>query len=138
MSSSGEFSPELIDTRVNALRQEVQAKRKELSRLEAELEWWEVGRKFFGSEADGGDPGAAMAKKPTLRRAIVRVMLTKPKSSWLTETIIAELRGRDWLPTGKNAPHRTRSMLAQMARDDELKRTGRGRYRLADPEKWET
>lgn len=133
MSPSGEFSPALIDSRVNELREQVEAKRKELGRLEAELEWWERGREFFDPDANGRDPGPTTTK-PTLRQAILSVMKTKPKSTWLTETIIAELRGRGWLPAAKTAEHRTRSMIAQMARDGKLKRTGRGRYRLTDPD----
>ncbi len=133
MSPSAPLSPAVIDSRVNELRDIVEAKREELVELEAELQWWESGRKFFDPSANGdeSDSISRSGAKPVLRNAILDVMQEKPNHTWLSETVVAELRGRGWLPGGKNGVHRTRSMLAELARDDgPLKRTGRGRYRL--------
>lgn len=137
MTSSGPLSPALIDERVNELRGRVEAKRAELGDLEAELQWWESGRRFFDPSDNGDAPTVTTPSdtKPTLRKAILLVMEEKPSHTWQAETIMASLRGRDWLPGGKNGEHRTRSMLAEMARDDgPLKRMGRGRYRLRSTE----
>jgi hypothetical protein len=136
MSKPLEISPRDIKQRIQELRGEVAQKRSELDLLAEELEWWEHGRRFFGeSERPDrfkrtGQAAPVAEEKPTLRVAILRLMGERPQLVWPTKRILSELRVREWLPSGKNAEHTTRSMLAKMANRDELVRVGRGDYRL--------
>ncbi len=136
MSPTPPIPPDVIDQKIAALRGEVAAAAAELERKRAELEWWETGRRLFsettdteddaGAEDDANDKGT----KPTLRAAILAILGQKPRKTWKTEAVIAELRRRDWLPNGENAEHHTRSMLAQMHRKGQARRMDRGYYRL--------
>jgi hypothetical protein len=137
MTSKTEIPAEIAARRVQELRAEIERKRHELDQLSEELDWWFAGRKFFdGQESNGGKAGAGETEegKPTLRRAILRVMNERPTSTWAAERVIDELGHRRWLPNGKNAEHTVRSMLANMKNQGQLKRVARGRYRLAPSE----
>jgi hypothetical protein len=134
MTPKTEIPAEVAGRRVQELREEIERTRQELNQLTDELEWWMAGRKFFGPSQDTGANSGVAEAKPTLREAIRRVMSERPTSTWPAERVIEELRGRSWLPSGKNAEHTVRSMLANMKNQNQLKRVGRGRYRLAPSE----
>lgn len=142
MNSAPPIPPAVIAKRIGELRTEVDAAETRMAALRAELAWYEDAKRLFGDaprdpEVERPLPGlgneeAARANgaKPTLREAILTVMRERPNKTWPVESVIAELRQRDWLPTGTHAEHRTRSTLAQMHRKGQAKRMDRGRYRL--------
>jgi hypothetical protein len=142
-SSDPPIAPDVMARRIGDLRAEVAATETRLSKLQAELAWYQDGEKLFGDAPPDPDvvpalPGLAgepparktNGDKPTLRLAILTVMREHPTKTWKTESVIAELTRRDWLPNGANAEHHARSMLAQMHRKGQAKRIERGRYRL--------
>lgn len=146
VSSRPPIPPAIIRQRIGELRAEVATAEEYLATIRAELAWYEHGEKLFGDAPPNPDvvrsfPGLdsepprangtqPIGTKPTLRVAILTVMRERPGKTWPVESVIAELRQRDWLPTGTHAEHRTRSTLAQMHRKGQAKRMDRGRYRL--------
>jgi hypothetical protein len=141
MNSTPPIAPATIAKRIGELRTEVDAVEIRLAALRAELAWYEDGKRLFGDAPRDPDverplpgpdnePARTNGAKPTLREAILTVMRERPTKTWPVESVIAELRQREWLPTGDNAEHRTRSTLAQMHRKGQVKRMDRGRYRL--------
>lgn len=143
MSPSPPIPPDVITKRAGELRAEVALTEGHLAKLKAELAWYEDGIRLFGDAppdpdvapsfpelASEPDTPSANGDKPTLRKAILTVMREHPNRTWKVESVISELRRRDWLPGGANGEHRTRSVLAQMHRKGQAKRIDRGRYRL--------
>jgi hypothetical protein len=143
MSSSAPIPPELVDKRISELSDEIDATTQRLTQLRDELQWYEAAKRLFGDAPPdpavepslpglGNEAGAARANgaKPTLREAILTVMREEPRKTWKVESVISELRQREWLPGGEHGEHRTRSVLAQMHRKGQAKRIDRGRYRL--------
>lgn len=141
--SPSPIPPELINKRIGQLRDDVDSTEDQLSKLRAELAWYEEAKQLFGDAPPDPDvepplPGITEERetpstngaKPTLRQAILKVMSDDARKTWKVETVIAELRERGWMPGGEHAEHRTRSVLAQMNRKGEIKRMDRGRYRL--------
>ncbi len=137
------ISPDVINDKIVTLRNRLSAVEDELDRLRAELEWWETGQRLFGggtppaeagSEADPAGVTASAespnSEKPTLRNAIREVLGQEPRKTWKSEAVIEELQRRGWIPSGDNAAHHVRSMLAQMHRKGQARRMGRGMYRL--------
>lgn len=133
--------------RASELRAWVEAAEHQLESKRAELVWYEDGLRLFGDgerdpevepplpgfagdSANEGRNGSERASKPSLRNAILAIMREQPTKSRKVESVIAELRRRDWLPGGENGEHHTRSMMAQMHRKGQLRRVDRGRYRL--------
>jgi hypothetical protein len=142
-SAEAPISPNVISQKIVELRARVSSTEDELNRLRTELEWWETGQRLFGEEdgemaENGATPpesapsakAPANGKKPTLREAIFFVLGQEPRKTWKAEAVIKELRRRDWIPSGENAEHHTRSMLAQMHRKGQARRMSRGAYRL--------
>jgi len=141
MNSTPPIAPAVIAKRIGELRTEVDAVETRLAALRAELAWYEDGKRLFGDAPRDPDaepplpgldpePSPVNGAKPTLREAILTIMAERPNKTWPVESVIAELRQREWLPTGTHAEHRTRSTLAQMHRKGQAKRMDRGRYRL--------
>jgi len=140
-SSESPISPAVIDEKVAELRGRVSASEDELNRLRTELEWWETGQRLFGDDEggvteNGAAPapapsrGASSGRRPSLRQAILLILEEGPRKTWKTDQVIAELRRREWFPSGENAEHHVRSMLAHMHRKGQARRMARGAYRL--------
>ncbi len=141
-SADAPISPSVINDKIATLRNRLSAVEDELDRLRAELEWWETGQRLFGdgtppAEAGSDAPettaafaGSLNGEKPTLRNAIREVLGQEPRKTWKSEAVIDELQRRGWIPSGDNAAHYVRSMLAQMHRKGQARRMGRGMYRL--------
>jgi hypothetical protein len=140
-SSDAPISPAVIRQKAVELRERVSAVEDELNRLRTELEWWETGQRLFGDEGGVAENGAAPpdpapsvkashGKGPSLRQAILLILGEEPRKTWKTDQVIAELRRREWFPSGDNAEHHTRSMLAHMHRKGQARRMARGAYRL--------
>jgi hypothetical protein len=132
-----------IEARIGELRGAVDAEEQKLAMLRDELTWYEEAKRLFGNAPRdpavepalpglASQPGGPIANgdKPTLRQAILTIMREQPNKTWAVESVISELRRRTWLPSGANGEHRTRSVLAQMHRKEQVKRIQRGRYRL--------
>lgn len=140
MSSTPNLTETQMDARISELESEIVGQEERLDRLQTELSWWRAGKNLFSrdgdqsAKSDGPTPLKASpnGKKPTLREAIFTVMSEKPGKTWETSTILEKLDERGWLPNGEYGLHHGRSMLSSMARKGQLKRTGRGRYRLKE------
>jgi len=143
MSFQPPISPKEMAERASALRTDIEDTERRLESLQSELAWYEDGLRLFGdsppdpeveSPLPGIDPEPTQTStngtKPTLRNAILIVMREQPNKTRKVETVISELRQRDWLPGGVNGEHHARSMMAQMHRKGQIKRIDRGRYRL--------
>jgi hypothetical protein len=130
----------VIDARIGELRGAVDAAEQKLAVLRDELTWYEDAKRLFGVAppdpavepglASESDHLSANGSKPTLRQAILTIMREHSNKTWRVDSVISELRRREWLPVGPNGEHRTRSVLAQMHRKGQVKRMDRGRYRL--------
>jgi hypothetical protein len=140
MSSTPNLTQTQMDARIAELETDIVGQEERLDRLQTELNWWRTGKSLFSD--DGERPAKSQGptppkttpngKKPTLREAIFIVMGEKPGKTWQTSTILETLDERGWLPNGDYRLHHGRSMLSSMARKGQLKRTGRGRYRLKE------
>ncbi len=144
------FPPGIFDERIKELEDRVAAALATYQSAQAELEWWRQGRRLFveGETHAGGrqqEPfgeearpqqdsrGLSPGGKPTLRSAILRVMLERD-GPVRNEDLIESLRERNWLPSGKNALHNVRAKVAELSRQGEVIRVDRGTYRLAHEE----
>lgn len=121
--------PEDFDRRLAELGVEKEAALAELARIDAEMEWWEHGRKLFGRR-NGSAPDPA--QKPTLREAVRRVMREGGATQWRVGDLAGALSQRGWLPTGKNAEQRVGDIVLDMTKKRQLVRVARGLYSLPD------
>jgi hypothetical protein len=113
------------------LTSRLEAAKENVAELEAQLDWWRKGRDLYGASNSKG-----AEQKPTLAKAILRVMDEGDQTEWPTAAIIEALKSRGWMPNGTSAVHAVRARLAKLARGDDpvLQRVGHGVYALTgDP-----
>jgi hypothetical protein len=148
-----QLPPSYFDMRIQALERHVDALTHELKQAQAQLDWWRNGRALF-AEADDDEAEADRAsvspeaeaipetaqesgKRPTVRAAILRIMLDKQpingeEQDWRANAVISEMTHRGWMPGGKNAANVVRRMLRDMSGEDgQLVKAGYGTFKLA-------
>lgn len=153
------------DERIGSLQRREAELASELGQVRKQLDWWREGRSLFveGSADRPGLPDGGKEKvetggnqqngsteilpstdffvssgtKPSLRQAIMRVMLDEPaqangtETGWTVPAIVGALRARRWEPGGKNVDNMVRHMLGDMVKRGQLERPGYGAYALA-------
>jgi hypothetical protein len=166
MSEPDTFDPSLLppsyfDERIRTLDRRVKTLTAELHTVEEQLVWWRNGRKLFATERDEDvalsdeqhavDPNSRTTDlpapqpphngsgqpKPTVRRAVLRIMLNRPPINgeevvWRASEVITEVERCGWLPNGKNAANVVRRMLRELSTEGgPLLKPGYGLFQLA-------
>lgn len=68
--------------------------------------------------------------KPSLRRAIILVMMSDPNRVWAKREIFAALKENGWEPRGGKPSSQLATRLAEMIERGEVERVSYGHYRL--------
>jgi hypothetical protein len=115
------LSPEQVDAELEA----IQRQRAGLDAYENALR---AVRTIAGS---GSEPTLPDEQKPTLRKAIMRVMAEEPNRGWRPAEVRLALDEKGWGPSGKNARNQIQNRLLDMLDRSELSRRD-GKYFLID------
>lgn len=123
------------DAQIADLTRQLEAAREKMAELEARLDWWQRGRDLYGSPDSNGSSSVVGAGKPTLAKAILRVMNEGDQTEWAAGAIMESLRSRGWMPNGTSAEHAVRTKVAKLARGEDaaLQRVRHGVYALRAP-----
>jgi hypothetical protein len=142
-----------FESRIAALEGRQAEQEAALKKTAAELSWWREGLALFAAEpqsdetpveaaipkevartngsrpTSGPDPSTT-ASNPTVRQAIVRVMIEDERKEWAAGDIIAALRERDWMPGGEYAENTARTKLRALVKQGAVKKVRYGHYAL--------
>jgi hypothetical protein len=68
--------------------------------------------------------------KPVLREAILLIMRENdPDKIWTRDTMLSQLRERQWDPGGRTPENQVGNRLGEMSKHGEVEQVGRGQYR---------
>lgn len=117
------------EAQIADLSRQLETAREHVAELETQLDWWRKGRDLYGASNSKG-----AEQKPTLAKAILRVMDEGDQTEWPTAAIIEALESRGWMPNGTSAVHAVRARLAKLARGENpaLDRVHHGTYALKE------
>jgi hypothetical protein len=141
------------DEQIKRLAVRLQEEMGAASKTEQELRWWQEGRRIFGDEggaeesADGRDqlgvasetneitPAAIVFEtgaKPTIRQAIMRVLLDSSEPALRASAITDQIEQLRWAPDGKFWKNSIRNKLGDLVKAGELVKVDVGVYALSD------
>src|SRR5437899_2199290 len=105
------------DEQIGHLTRQLEIARQKVAGLESELDWWKRGRELFGHPPNGSIGLATGSTKPTLAQGLFLIAdeAFPEKIEWTASEMMAALRERGWMPTGKYAEHSVRTKLSNVA-----------------------
>lgn len=141
-----------FESRIAALEGRQAEQEAALKKTAAELSWWREGLALFAAESESGEtpadvaipkeiartngsrstsgPDPIAASNPTVRQAIVRVMLEDERKEWAAGDIITALKERGWMPGGEYAENTARTKLRALVKQGAVKKVRYGHYAL--------